>query len=456
MSQGQCRAPSMFVGRAEASGLVKTFQGALGFFLGLSVLLLAVVQVFAEEGALKLPDLIREALKNNPEIHISEARVKASGHRIPQAMSLADPMFMIGYENEGTSNPYTFNRDVNGMPADSRWMFSLSQMLPYPGKLALKGEMAARDTESLKAMADSARLNTIVRVKELYYDLFLAYTNIDLFKGKAMLFSRVEDAALARYAVGMAPQQEVLMAQTEKYMLLEREEMQKQKISSLEAMLNAALGRNGSAPLGGRPEKPLFVPYGYSLDELIGMSNDKFPMIKSKEKMVSAAEARVQMAKKEFYPDFTVGGTYFARGEQFPDMWNLTATVNVPLYYKNKQQQAVLEAEASLLEAKRDLEAAKLMASSALRDNHAMFKTAETLMNLYRDGLIPKTYQDFELALSGYVTGKVEATTVLTRLKSLIDYELLYWGQFTDREKAKARMEGIAGIIAADYGTEKK
>ena len=424
------------------------------FPFGVVAFLLTVTSAPAAEGGLRLQDLLQEALKNNPEIHVSEARTKAAEHRIPQATSLADPMFMIGYENEGTSNPYTFNRDVNDMPADSRWMFSYSQMLPYPGKRALKGEMAARDAENLKILIDAARLNTIVRVKELYYDLSLAYTNLDLLRDKAALFSRTEDAALARYASGMAPQQEVLMAQTEKYMLLEREEMEKQKIKSLEAMLNAALGRDGSLPLGARPEQLSSVPYSSAIEELITKSQENNPLIKSREKMASVAASKVQMAKKELYPDFTLGGTYFARGNTFPDMWNLTATVNIPIYYKKKQEQGILEAEASLLETKRDVEATKLMVSSSLRDNYSMVKTAEKLMALYKDGLIPKAYQDFELALTGYSTGKVEAITVITRLKALIDYELLYQGQFVQKEKGVARLEAIAGIM--DYETGAK
>jgi outer membrane protein TolC len=423
------------------------------FFLGFFVLILTAAQAFAAEETVKLPDLIREALKNNPEIHVAEARANGSTHKIPQATSLADPMVMIGYENEGTDSFYTFDRETKGMPADSRWMFSLSQMFPYPGKLALKGEMAARDSESLKAMADATRLATEVRVKELYHDLFLAYTNIDLIADQAALFSRVEDAALARYAAGMAQQQEVWMAQTEKYMLLEREEMEKQKIQSLKAMLNAALGRDALSPLG-RPEKPQNVIKPYRLDELIQLSHDRYPMIKSREKMVNAADAKVRMAKKEYYPDFTIGTSYFARSSQFPDMWNLTATMNVPIFYKTKQREGVLEAEAALLEAKRNVEATKLMASSALRDNHAMLKTAENLMALYRDGLIPKSHQGFELSLSGYVTGKIEAITVITMLKALIDYEFLYWRQFADREKAAARLDGLAAIT--DYGVDAK
>jgi cobalt-zinc-cadmium efflux system outer membrane protein len=430
-------------------------RGSFSFFLflGLCGLILMAAQASAAEETVKLADLIREALKNNPEIQVAEARTDVSQHKIPQATSLADPMFMLGYENEGTDSLYTFNKDTKGMPADSRWMFSLSQMFPYPGKRALKGEMATRDAEGMMAMADSMKLNTVVRVRELYYDLFLAYTNIDLLTDLATLFSRVEDAALARYSAGKAPQQEVLMAQTEKYMLLEREEMERQKIRSLKAMLNAAVGRDTSTTLG-RPEKPPDAPYGYSLDELIAAAYKKYPLIRFREKMVGSAEAKVEMAKKEYYPDVTVGSTYFVRPSQYPDMWNVTATINIPLFANTKQREGVLEAAASLLEAKREVEAAKLMASSALRDNYAMLKSTENLMALYKDGLIPKAYQDFELALAGYVTGKVEAITAITRLKALIDYDFLYWRQFTDRQKAAARLDGLAAIT--DYGADAK
>ena len=46
------------------------------------------------------------------------------------------------------------------------------------------------------------------------------------------------------------------MAQTEKYMLLEKEEMQKQKIQALQGMLNTTVGRDVNTPLG----RPVEVP----------------------------------------------------------------------------------------------------------------------------------------------------------------------------------------------------
>jgi outer membrane protein TolC len=137
------------------------------------------------------------------------------------------------------------------------------------------------------------------------------------------------------------------------------------------------------------------------------------------------------------------------RTREFEDMWSLTTAVNIPIFYRTKQRQAVNEAKASLSEARSELEAAKLMVASNIRDNYSMMKTAERLMELYRDGLIPKTYQDFESSLAGYVTGKVEAITVISRLKALLDFETFYWGQFVEHEKTAARLEGLAGIMEA-------
>jgi cobalt-zinc-cadmium efflux system outer membrane protein len=398
----------------------------------------AVTAVYAED--LALQSLIEEALQKSPEIQASEARAAAARFRIPQAKSLPDPMLMFGYQNEG------FSRYSYGDELMSQWMFSGSQMFPFPGKRGLKGQIASKDAETLGDLNRLARLRVVSKIRELYYDLLLAYKNIDLIKERLSLFSQIEDAAVARYSSGMGSQQEVLMAQTEKYMLLEKEEMLKQKIQSAEAMLNSTVGRDVNTPLG-RPVEPAYSPYGRTLDEMLMHAYEKSPEIKAKERMVAAAGLKVDLAHREYYPDFTITAEYDKKGGPFMDMWALTTTINIPLYYKTKQRQGVLEAEAMRLEAKQELEATKLMMASYIRDNFSMVRTAERLMDLYKSGLIPKSYQDFESALSGYGTGKVDALTVISRLKSLIEFENLYWVQFAEREKAIARSESVSGIM---------
>jgi outer membrane protein TolC len=167
------------------------------------------------------------------------------------------------------------------------------------------------------------------------------------------------------------------------------------------------------------------------------------PEIKSREKMIEGANTKVLMAQKEYYPDFSLNAGYFNRKGDFKDMWSLTSTVSIPLYYKSKQEPAVLEAKASLAQAKQELAAVKLMIEAAIRDNMSMISSADKLMALYKDGLIPKNTQDVESALTGYATGRTEAIVVLSRLKTLLDYETQYWTQFTERGKALARLHAI-------------
>lgn len=410
------------------------------FLFGISFIVPANEAMAAENG-LRLQDLVNEALANNHEVHIAGYRLEAAGYRIPQAKSLPDPMIMFGYQNEGWSK-YSF-----GDMQMSWWMFSASQTFPFPGKLSLKSEMASKEAEVLKESESEARLKTVEKVKELFYDLLFTHKSLDIIGERSALFSKIEDAALARYSSGMGPQQEVLMAQTEKYMLKEKEEMLKQKVQSTEAMLNATLGRDVNAPLG-KPEEPAEAVIAETLEQLLSVHVENSPFVKEKEKMVAAADAKVRMAEREYYPDFTINAGYANRGGgQFDDMWSLTTTINIPIFYRTKQRQAVLEAKTLLSQARHEVLAAKTMLSSAIRDNHSMMKTAERLKELYRDGLIPKARQDFEAAIAGYTTGKIEASTVISRLKALLDFETSYWGQFSEREKAAARLQTLAGIM---------
>ena len=401
--------------------------------------LLMIPAQAAGDGTLRLDDLIEEALKNSPEVLMLQARTVAARHQIPQAESLADPMIMFGYQNEGFDS-ITYSE----MP-DSQFMFSASQMLPYPGKRALKGEMAKQEAKSLDANTTTIRLTAIRLITELFYDLFLTYKNLDIISDRASLFGRLEDAASARYSSGMGSLQEVVMAQTEKYMLLEQETMQRQKITSLEAMLHSAIGRSGNEPLG-VPVEPRYSEIAYTPDEALGLAAINSPLIAAKERMIAAAEAKIALAEKEYYPDFTVTGTIGEKGSDFDDMWSITTSINVPIYYQTKQREAVFEAKAQRNEAQQDLAAVKLMVAATLKDNYAMAESSGKLMDLYKGGLIPKTYQDFELALNEYMNGKSEALTVINRLKTLLDFELAYWERFTDRGKAIARIETIIGI----------
>jgi len=402
----------------------------------LLILGLAVPSAQADE--LVLRDLVEEALKNNRDIRAAERRVEAHRQKIPQAGSLPDPMVGVGYQND-TLNSYTY-----GESPDAKWMFEASQMFPFAGKRGLKREMARADAESQQALLEGLRRRVAARVTELYHDLYLAYKSLDILEERKSLFAVVEEAALARYSSGMGTQQEVLMAQTEKYMIVEREEMLRQKRESLEGMINLTAGRDVRSALA-RPEEPVETPFDATLDELIRTAEQYSTEIRAKERMAAGSEAKVSMARREYFPDVTVTAGVETRRGDYTDMYKLLAGINLPVFYKSRQEPAVQEALAAQQEARQDLEGTRLMVASGIRENYVMIQSARRIMDLYRSALIPRSRQDFEAALSAYSTGRGDALTVAARLKGLLDYELQYWGQFTEREKAIARIEALTG-----------
>jgi len=419
----------------------------LAFWAAGVFLLFSQASVLA--GELRLQDLIDEALKGSPEIQAARAKAAASEFRVPQSRSLPDPMVMAGYQNVGTSR-FTYNEN-----SDSQFVFSASQQFFFPGKQALRGEAASREAESLTASAKAVRLRTIATVKELYYELFLVHRSMELVRENSAFLHKVEDAALARYASGGGMQQDVLMTQTEKYMLLGRDEMLQQKIKTLEAALNAMVGRDQAAPLD-RPAPPVFAPYSQPLSELIAQAYENSPEVKARERMVASLGAKVRVAEREYYPDITVTGNYGLKGQDYEDMWSLSTTVNIPLYYTTKQRPAVHEAEASLREAKNELQTVRLRLASAIRENHALLQTSERLMDLYRQGLNQKIHQDFQAALASYATGKTDALTVISRIKTITDIETSYWGQLVEREKAMARLDALTGVSESPTEDERQ
>ncbi|MRR18384.1 MAG: hypothetical protein EG826_18230, partial [Deltaproteobacteria bacterium] len=218
----------------------------------------------------------------------------------------------------------------------------------------------------------------------------------------------------------------------------------RQKILSLEAMLRSTLGRTSSEPLGKPVDRPPSI-FNTELGAMISQGESHSPEIRSRERMIEASEAKVKMARREYLPDVTLNAGVSQRGGDFENMYSLTATFNIPLWFMTRQKPAVSEARAGLVQARQDAEAARLMIGAAIRDNYSMIRSSDKLLDLYKNGLIPKTNQDFDLAISGYATGRTDAIVVITRLKTLIDYENLYWNQYAEREKAIARIQAIMG-----------
>jgi len=407
---------------------------------GLALILWAVSLLPAGAEELRLEDLVTVALKNNPDISVAEARAESARQRISREGSLMDPMLSVGYQNEG------FEKYTYGESGDSQWMFSLSQTFPFPGKRPLQREAAASEAGALEASARAVRREVAGRVAQAYYDLVLAVHELDITAERAPLASRLEEAALARYGSGTGAQEEVITAQSAKYLLLEAEAMARTRKESAEALLRRETGSLDPGPLA-RPAPFTPTPFPYTLGELVEKAGQQAPELSEKGSMVTAAASRLDRARKEAWPDVTLMGQYSNRGGGFEDMWGLTASVPLPLFYRQKQGAFVAESSWDLTGAKKELEAAKLKVASEIRDNLAMVHAADRIIELYATALIPKARQSVDAAIALFASGRMDASEALASLNAPFDYELLLWQQRVQREKAIARIRVLTGDL---------
>ena len=390
---------------------------------------------------LVLGNLIEEALAQNPEIIAMRRNFDMMRARVPQARALPEPMLSYGYN--GNAIPLPPFDIQKGDPASARTI-SVTQEIPYPGKLAIKGKMANVAAESEWWNYEQVQWNVIAEVKDAYYDLYYLHKAIEVVTKNKDLLEKFTRIAEASYAVGKGIQQDVLKAQVEVSKLIDQLTVLEQRKQTAEARLNSLLFREPETPAG-KPRELKPQDFTMGLLELNQLALTNYPTLKAQRRRIDREQYGVELAKKDFYPDFSVGVTYFNR-PGLPEMYGVNVGVKLPVYWGQKQRPAVAEATASAAVEKQRLDNITTVLFFRIKDRLLAATTAQRLVKLYGTTIIPQSSLSLESAIAGYEVGKVDFLTLLDNLVTLLNYELSYYEQLTNVEKAIAALEPLVGL----------
>ena len=147
------------------------------FGRSISVILLSVVFVahaFAQESPTShtgsitpLSELLSEAEKNNPQIEAARQGWQAAKQVPTQVSTLPDPQFNLQHVSVGSPRPFAGYTN-----SDFAYLgLGVSQDIPYPGKLRLKGEIAKRDADVSQQQIESVRRAVLAEIKGTYLQL---------------------------------------------------------------------------------------------------------------------------------------------------------------------------------------------------------------------------------------------------------------------------------------------
>jgi outer membrane protein, heavy metal efflux system len=388
-----------------------------------------------------LQALITEALQANPEIKEKSQLKTASQEAVRPAGTLDDPKV-------------SFN--LLALPVDT-WAFNewdmtqkqiaVSQNLPFPGKLRLRSEVAQEQSRS-DDFSHQDKINEIrTRVVQGYWSLSLAYAGYDITQKNKHWWEQVVQVAETRYAVGRGLQADVLRAQVELGGYLDRLLQWRQRQESLHADLNALRSQPPDTPIP-RPQPLQARPFTLKLDSLLAWAVEQ-PRLQALKALVAKQDKAVTLARKDFFPDFTVGLAYGLREDKFPrerpDFFSSSFTVNVPLWQGAKLKPRVREQQARRAAAQDAYQAAVDRLHAAIKDRYEILQRLADQIKLYGQGIIPQARQAAEASLVAYQAGTLDFASLSQNFIALYNAELKWQEYLKDFETAWAEMEWLVG-----------
>jgi len=286
-------------------------------------------------GPLPLADVVAYARAHNPELEAARWR-EAAARAVPaQAAAWDDPTLAAESWNTPRAVPYD--------GADNN-ILKLSQRLPFPGKLGLRGRMATRDADLAAADARMTELAVLEAVKQAYWDLWLADRHLAVYTRDLELARELAAGAAGRYAVGTGRQPDVLRAEVERTHIATRLVTTRLEREQAAARLNELLSRGPEEPLG-TPIDPGPARVPGPLERLIALARESHPDLTARAAAVEREKDDVALARRGYLPDFdlTLERFYNRAGR---DGYGAMIAMTVPLPFKYRRDAALDEAHA--------------------------------------------------------------------------------------------------------------
>lgn len=402
------------------------------------------------QSATPLADILREAEQNNPQIQAARQGWKAAQQVPTQVSTLPDPQFQLQQVNVGSPRPFAGYTN-----SDFAYVgLGVSQDLPYPGKLRLKGEIAKRDSDVSQQQLESVRRSVLAELKATYFQLAYLLKTLGILESDGQLLDQTAKGADAHYRSGMGTQQDLLRAQLEQTKLLREITMHHLEVAKVQAQLKELLNRSQSSP-DIEPAELSETALPYTYDELLAATKAQNPQIAGAEKMIERQKLQVDLAHKDFYPDFNVQSMWQRTDPaQFRAYYMFSVGVRLPIYRGRKQRPELAQAEAELSRSHSEWEVQSQEAASELKVQYETAQKTAELLKIYREGLLPQARAGFQAGIAAYQNNRQDFESLLSSFLEVLHLDQEYWQNTAERETALARLEQLTGLSLHDEGAK--
>jgi outer membrane protein TolC len=395
---------------------------------------------------LSVDALIKQVLARNPTLAQMIAAWQAASARYPQVTSLEDPVFAA------TIGPGTIAADDRGV--EFAYRLEISQKLPFPGKLRLRGDNALAEASAAGQDVDDMRLQLVESARTAFYDYFLVERALEVNENGLTLLRDFRKSAQIRYQTGLVPEQDVLQADVEigreQDRRLELEQVRQVAVARINTLMHLA----PDSPL---PPPPKQLQVTEELPEapmLRALALARRPDLQALTNRIAAEEASLDLARKDFYPDFEPFFMYDRFMGNVSDNRDLATMVGVRLnlpVYKGRRSAAVAEAEARIAHRKAELARLTDRVNLQVQEAYARVQRSERSVRLYRDTILRAAEANVKAAQSAYTTGKTPFLSLIEAQRNVVNLRDRYYEALADYFRRRAALErAIGGQLSRD------
>ena len=398
---------------------------------------------FAQEAPRPASYYIDAALSKNPSLSAMQERIRMKENAAFRAGALEDPKAWIGVTNIPVRSWSFREEEMTGKE------IGLSQMFPYPGKLRLRTDVALREKEQTEFDLQEMKNMLRAEIKMAYAELSYVRRQAEVVRRTREILREVVAVSQEMYAVGKATQADVHRGQVEfekmRGMLLVLES--REKILSIRLNTLSALPPDETVPQI-LDLKEFAFPGGN--DELFALYKEERPARKSLQARVRKGEASIEMARREYYPDFEVSASYMQRdampdGTRRSDMFSSMLLMTLPIWRKHKLDPFVREMTAEREMGLKELANLDLEAANAIGKSLATIESRSTVAALYRTTIIPHAETAFQVNIESYRVGKIDFPMLMDSVVALLSFRKDYHEVVGDSNMEKARLEATVG-----------
>jgi outer membrane protein, heavy metal efflux system len=383
--------------------------------------------------------LVEEAKKNDPAIHSAESAARAATFASSQASTLPDPQFTLQQFSVGSPRPFAGYTN-----SDFAYIgLGVSQQFPYPGKRKLRGAVADRDADATKVHVEVVLQDEIETLKTTYFHLAYLQQTLGILQQNAALLQQIEQQAEAHYSTGQGNQRDTLKAQLERTKSLREISMHHQLVGEDQAVLKRILRRSQDSPdIIPEPLSATFLRYTAS--ELLEKVRGQNPNVQEDAAMIQRNQTAVELAQKEFRPDFEVSYMYENTDRKFRDYYMLSFSVNFPR--RKPRKAALAQAEVNVERAQQEEDSQWQAVLAEVQKQYVVVKTSDEELLIYRDGLIPQAQATIQAGLTAYESSRADFESLFSSYMDVLNLELEYQQTLLDHETALAHIERLTGV----------